>query len=145
MIGSKGFKEEHRQSERDFTRNRVLTFVGLVVSQINLMSKSLSVEVSRFVERFIEPGCDYSKQAYSKCRSKLKAGAFTALNRKLVGQFYADGDYNKWQGYLTLAVDGCSCRRARCSSGSSALPRTRARACPWHAPACSTMWRTSWW
>lgn len=106
MIGSDGFKEEHRQSERDFTRNRVLTFVGLVVSQINLMSKSLSVEVSRFVERFIGAGCDYSKQAYSKCRSKLKAEAFTALNRRLVGRFYADGDYSKWQGYLTLAVDG---------------------------------------
>lgn len=106
MIGSESFKQEHRQSERDFTRNRVLTFVGLVVSQINLMSKSLSVEVSRFVERFVGPSLDYSKQAFSKCRSKLRAEAFTALNRRLVSRFYADGDYSKWQGYLTLAVDG---------------------------------------
>lgn len=106
MIHSQDFKERYRQHEKDFTRNRILTFVGLVVSQLNLMSKSLSVEVSRFVERFISLGKDYSKQAYSQCRRKLKAEAFTALNRELVQQYYGDGDYKRWQGHLLLAIDG---------------------------------------
>lgn len=106
MIHSEDFKERYRVSEKDFTRNRVLTFVGLVVSQLNLMSKSLSVEVSRFVERFINLGKDYSKQAYSQCRRKLQAEAFTALNRELVGQYYGEGDYHSWHNYLLLAVDG---------------------------------------
>lgn len=106
MIHSEDFKERYRVSEKDFTRNRVLTFVGLVVSQLNLMSKSLSVEVSRFVERFINLGKDYSKQAYSQCRRKLQAEAFIALNRELVGQYYGDGDYRRWQNYLLLAIDG---------------------------------------
>lgn len=132
MIGSEGFKQEHRQSVRDFTRNRVLSFVGLVVSQINLMSKSLSVEVSRFVERFIGPGCDYSKQAYSKCRSKLRAEAFTALNRRLVGRFYADGDYSKWQGYLTLAVDGSTLQLPESAAliGEFGLAENRGKSMP---------------
>jgi hypothetical protein len=73
MIGSDEFKNEYRQNEKDFTRNRILTFVGLVVSQINLMSKSLSVEVSKFVERFFSLASDYSKQAFSKRRMRLKA------------------------------------------------------------------------
>jgi hypothetical protein len=106
MIGSEEFKDKYRQSEKDFTRRRVLTFVGLVVSQINLMSKSLSVEVSKFVERFFGFACDYTKQAFSQRRSKLKAEAFTALNRELVGQFYAGGEYKTWQGHVVLAVDG---------------------------------------
>ena len=105
MIGSDGFKERHRKSGRDFTRKRVLTFVGLVVSQINLMSKSLSVEVSRFAERFLGAGRDCSKQAFSQRRSKLRAEAFTELRERLVAGFYADGAYRKWQGYLTLAVE----------------------------------------
>jgi hypothetical protein len=106
MIHSQAFKEGYREHEQDFTRNRILTFVGLVVSQLNLMSKSLSVEVSRFVERLLGGEKDYSKQAYSQCRRKLKAEAFTALNQELVQQYYADGDYGNWRNYLLLAVDG---------------------------------------
>ena len=105
VIGSDGFRRAYRQREQDFWRHRVLSFVGLVVSQINLMSRSLSVEVSRFVERFLGPGLDYSKQAFSQCRRKLQAEAFTALRQRLVAGFYADGEYRKWQGYLLLALD----------------------------------------
>jgi len=105
MIHHEAFKERYRAHVTDFTRNRVLTFVGLVVSQLNLMSKSLSVEVSRFVERFLGAEKDYSKQAYSQCRRKLQAEAFAALNQELVQQYYADGDYSTWHNHLLLAVD----------------------------------------
>jgi hypothetical protein len=106
MISSDEFKDTYRENEQDFTRKRVLTFVGIVVSQINLMSKSLSVEVSKFVGHFFGSACDYSKQAFSKRRSKLKPEAFTALNRELVHQFYEAGEYKTWQGYVPLASDG---------------------------------------
>lgn len=106
MLGSDDFKHKYRQSDKDFTRKRVLTFVGLVVSQINLMSKSLSVEVSKFVERYLSAACDYTKQAFSRRRSKLKAEAFTALNRELVSQYYLKGEYKTWRGYVMLATDG---------------------------------------
>jgi hypothetical protein len=106
MMNSESFKQSYRQSEKDFTRKRILSFVGLVVSQLNLLSKSLSVEVSRFVERFFGGEKDYSKQAFSQYRRKLKAEAFTALNQELLGQYYADGVYGTWQNYLLLAVDG---------------------------------------
>ena len=105
MIGSDEFKNAYRQNEKDFTRNRTLTFVGLVVSQINLMSKSLSVEVSKFVERFFSLASDYTKQAFSKRRMRLKAEAFLALNRELVSQYYLQGEYKTWQGHVLLAVD----------------------------------------
>jgi len=106
MLNSESFKQRYRQSEKDFTRKRILSFVGLVVSQLNLLSKSLSVEVSRFVERFFGGEQDYSKQAFSQYRRKLKAEAFTALNQELLGQYYADGEYRTWQNYLLLVVDG---------------------------------------
>lgn len=105
MINSEEFKRRHRQGERDFTRNRVLTFVGLVVSQINLAGRSLSVEVSKFVEHFLSPSLDYTKQAFSKRRGRLRAEAFTALNRELVASYYQLGRYGTWQGHVLLAVD----------------------------------------
>lgn len=95
VISSDDSKRVYRQREQDFTRHRVPAFVGLVVSQINLMSRSLSVEVSRLVERFLGIGRDCSKQAFSQCRRKLRAEAFTALRQRLVEQFYADGECRK--------------------------------------------------
>lgn len=105
MICSDWFRQAYRQREQDFTRCRLLSFVGLVVGQITRLSRSLSVEVSLLMERFFGPETDYSKQAYSQYRSKLKAEAFTALNQQLVQSFYADGQYRTWQGYLLLAGD----------------------------------------
>jgi len=105
MMHSAGFKAAFRQHSKDFSRNRVFTFVGLLTSQINRMSKSLSVEVSRFVERFFGSDLDYSKQAYSRCRSKLKYEAYTALNRQFISSYYKNGEYGRWQGYLLLAGD----------------------------------------
>lgn len=104
-MNSEGFKAAFRRQAQDFTRNRVLTFVGLLASQINRMSKSLSVEASRFVERFFGPELDYSKQAYSQCRTKLQYQAYTALNRHFISSYYKDGQYRGWQGYLLLAGD----------------------------------------
>jgi hypothetical protein len=91
--------------QQDFTRKRKLSFVGLVVSQINLISKSIRVELSKFMERFVSHFQDYSKQAFSQQRLKLKPQAFIALNQVLIEEFYADDQLLTWQGYVVLAID----------------------------------------
>lgn len=90
---------------QDFTRNRILSFAGLVIIQINLINKSISVELSKFIERFVDRLHDYSKQAFSKQRLKLKPQAFVALNNLLVDEFYADDQLHTFQRYLVLAID----------------------------------------
>lgn len=92
-------------NQQDFTRKRKLSFVGLVVSQINLISKSISVELSRFIERFVSNCQDYSKQAFCQHRLKLKPQAFVALNQLLIEEFYADDELHTFQGYVVLAID----------------------------------------
>jgi hypothetical protein len=92
-------------NQQDFTRKRKLSFVGLVVSQINLISKSISVELSKFIERFVLHCQDYSKQAFCQQRLKLKPQAFVALNQLLVEEFYADDELKTFQGYVVLAID----------------------------------------
>jgi hypothetical protein len=93
-------------NQQDFTRKRILSFVGLVVIQINLISKSISVELSKFIERFVSHFQEYSKQAFSKQRLKLKPEAFVGLNHLLVDEFYGDDQLHTFQGYLVLAIDG---------------------------------------
>jgi len=85
------FKAASRRRSQDFPRHRVLTVAGLLARQINRSSKSLSVEVSRFVERFFGPGLDYSKQAYSQCRARLQPQAYRALNGQFVSASYQEG------------------------------------------------------
>lgn len=87
---------------------RVFSFWRLVLFQINIATKSLSVELSRFFKR-IEYNSEeksYSKQSYSEARMKMKHSAYLELNEELVKGYYSDGDYKKYKGYRLLAIDG---------------------------------------
>jgi hypothetical protein len=105
-VESELFKEQYRRSPKDFTRERILTFTVIVVSQLKIMSRSLSVAVSSWVSSLWGWWVDCSKQAYSRQRQKLKHEAFIALNEALIQGFYADEQLVKWQGYVLVAADG---------------------------------------
>lgn len=104
-IHSNGIKEKYRKSEKDFTRNRVLTFSCLVYQQLNLMNKSMSVELHKFLGRF--GGESVSKQAFSKAIRKIKWEGFAHFNDFFVKDFYQTQDYQRFKNrYLLVATDG---------------------------------------
>lgn len=77
--------------------------------QLNILSRSLSVEVSKFLSRFHFSGRekDGSKQAFSKARQNIKWEGFVALNDAFIQSFYGDQDYLHYKDkYLVLATDG---------------------------------------
>lgn len=98
-------KERFRTEIRYFTRDRVFTFSCVVLMRLNLMSKSLSVEINKFLSRFsFKKG---SKQAYSKAVQHIKWEAFEHYNNFLIKGFYAEPEYHKYKDkYLVLATDG---------------------------------------
>ena len=49
-IHSPDFIEQHRQSEKDFTRNRSLTFPRLINFMLNMVNGSIQNELSRFFQ-----------------------------------------------------------------------------------------------
>jgi hypothetical protein len=107
MIADPDFQKAYRQKPTDFVRERVLSFSKVVVGLINLMNRSIAVEVAKLLEHLhgmVTPLC--SKQAFSKQRQKLKPEAFVALNQQLIADFYADGDFSKFHGFRLLAMDG---------------------------------------
>ena len=101
------FKSRHITAPHLFSRSRMLTFPRMLVAQINRMSKSLSVEVSRFFSLLGgKVSLDPTKQAFSKARRGLKASAFVELNEDLIRGYYAQGVEVPSHGYLLLGIDG---------------------------------------
>lgn len=88
-----------------FSRRRILGFVDLLMSQICLLTRSLSVQISAYVQEWTFHG-DCSKQAYSQARQKIRHEAFIALNQCLCTEFYRDTQLSTYQHYVLLAVDG---------------------------------------
>jgi len=102
------FCAQHKLHKEHFTRNRVFTFGRLIAFQMNIATKSLSVELTRFFHRItgnIEEQ-SFSKQSYSEARMKFKHTAFIELNEDFVTGYYADGDYKLYKGYRLIAIDG---------------------------------------
>jgi hypothetical protein len=108
LIADKEFQSRYKQQAKDFVRQRVLTFPKVVIGLINLMNRSLAVELAKLLNVLDGlSGSFCSKQAFSKQRQKLKPEAFVALNESLTQQFYADTTGVKtFRDFLLLAIDG---------------------------------------
>lgn len=103
------FKERHRRSERDFSRNRCLTFCVVVLFLINMVKRSLQDELDEFFKA-IQQGKlaerEVTKSAFSQARRKLKHTAFIELNQEQVAYYYQNFEPQLWQGMRLLAIDG---------------------------------------
>ena len=108
MITDKEFQASYKQQAKDFVRQRVLTFPKVVIGLINLMNRSLAVELAKLLNVLDGLAASFcSKQAFSKQRQKLKPEAFVALNGALLEQFYAnDTGVRTYHSFLLMAIDG---------------------------------------
>lgn len=77
-----------------------------MVGLINLLNRSLAVELNKFLGLLKGKGQCCSKQAFSKQREKLAPSAFVALNDALIEEFYSDGLFERFHGLRLLACDG---------------------------------------
>lgn len=107
LINSDSFQASHTKVKKSFIRKRVLSFTDLIIIQINRLVLTTSVELVKFLER-INSAKDYSKQAFSKARLKLKHTAFTELNEAFVDEYYREPKDLKLyrNNYLLFAGDG---------------------------------------
>jgi hypothetical protein len=100
-------REKYIVSIQDFSRNRILNFQTMVLLLINVLKRSLNVELMSFFEYFsVNTLC--TKQAFSKQRRKLKALFFHDWNHVLTAGFYTHYPYARWKDFKLLAVDGSS-------------------------------------
>lgn len=86
----------------------MLTFPVLVVFMMNLLTKTLQVELIRFLKLLAgqTSTVSVSKQAFSQARQKVSDQTFCRLNEQLVDEFYTENTYATWQGYRLIGIDG---------------------------------------
>jgi Transposase DDE domain. len=115
LMQEESFKERHRRFSRYFTRKRVLSFVDLLVLQINRLVLSLSVELSTFLDVIGSPAI-VSKQAFSQARQNLSHTAFIELQDEFVKGYYTRKNLVKLyeDKYLLLGVDGSKVQLPNC-------------------------------
>ena len=106
LLCSKNFMKRSKNSEKDFTRERKMPFIPLVVFMLNLVKQTLQKELTHFINIISKKDKNITKSAYSQSRMKLKHEAFIELNNLLIEEFYTDNYFKLWQEFRLLAVDG---------------------------------------
>jgi len=88
VLNASTFKEQCRPNARYFIRKRALTFPVMVAFLLNRLTKTLQVELDRFLK--VLKGqirkVRVSKQAFSQGRQTLSEKAFSLLNARLVDE-----------------------------------------------------------
>ena len=109
ILTSTAFLERNRQSKSDFTRQRALPFVTVVLFLLNFVKRSLQDELDTFFSQLQGrriPTRTVTKSAFTQARQKLKYQAFCELTQAKTQYFYDHIDYQTWHGFRLLAVDG---------------------------------------
>jgi hypothetical protein len=104
-IGSQEYIETARKKPQDFTRNRKMPFVELVLFMLNMVKSSTQTCLDRFFKIIGREETHMSQQAFSAARQKIRWEALRELFHMIVDLIY-DGYYDTWHGYRLLAIDG---------------------------------------
>lgn len=108
LLFSEQFKEECRKHPKYFTRKRVLTFPVLIGFLLNMLTKTLQIELEKFLKVLKgQPSpVSVTKQAFCQARPKFSEQAFIRLDDRLVEEFYTENTYKTWKGFRVLGLDG---------------------------------------
>jgi len=98
---------ETRTKSTYFTRETrcKMDFKSLILFQLNLVKKTLQLELDLFFENIKGDAMRITKQGYSEARQKILPLAFIKMADEIIKWYYGDDHFNKFKGYRLLAVD----------------------------------------
>lgn len=100
------FIVKYKMRSRDFTRNRKAGFSDNMMMVLNKTGRGIRAAVRAFIKVAKEDDATYSQQAFSKGRMRIKWEAFREIYRITVDDCYSEFNYQTYNGYRLLAVDG---------------------------------------
>ncbi|MEW4925792.1 IS4 family transposase [Algibacter sp. 2305UL17-15] len=106
---SESLKHKFRVSKNDFTRTRKQQFSCILLFMLNMLRKSLSLEIENFVSFLkLKTHQKFTKSAFVQARMKISPEVFEHLSQTLTNEFYTDNQLGVklWKGFRLLAVDG---------------------------------------
>ena len=106
LIESREYLLASRQSEKDFTRRRKMSFTNYIWYLLTMAKRSLTSGLQAFVKELNVSWDSYSKQAFSQGRQRIKPEAIKALMSATQERFYQEANYATWKGMRVLAIDG---------------------------------------
>ena len=90
-----------------FSRNGKMNFKESMLFMLNLVKKTMQVELNDFCETVLQKTYSVSKQAYSEARQKIDPKAFIELNDRINEVIYKEcKEFKLWNGYRVSAIDG---------------------------------------
>ena len=104
-IMSAEFANNFKFRPQDFTRNRKLSFADNVILILNKTGKGLRTGIRTFLKTMKPNVENYSVQAFSKGRMRIRFEAFVELLRMTVKMFYYGGNFNRFKGFRVTAID----------------------------------------
>lgn len=106
LVYSASYMESAKRNKTDFTRRRKMSFVQYILFILHKTCRSLQAGLNTFFLSMGEEPGNYSKQAFSKGRLRIKPEAIRTLFEFVVNEFYAEADFQTFEGYRVLAIDG---------------------------------------
>lgn len=112
FIQSLKTKQKYRVNEKDFTRNRKLTFELMALCMIKLLKQNIQVELNRHMSQLHNPTSkqplSITSSAFVQSRKKIKPDMFYELSTLIAEEFYQDNDENVrlYKGHRLLSIDG---------------------------------------
>jgi hypothetical protein len=113
VIFSKEIISDYRMKEQDFTRNRKQPFCQVLLFMLNLLRKSMVIEIDNFLQHLnskldFQRVDNFTSSAFVQKRKKIKPEVFNYLSSVITDNYYVESNQNikHFKGFRILAVDG---------------------------------------
>lgn len=106
IIGNDYYCRRSIVRQQDFSRKTKMSFSDYIYAIIRRSHTSLHAGIHMFFEAYKEQQLEYSKQAFSKGRQRIKPEAFQELFLATVLKFYEKAELASWHGYHLFGIDG---------------------------------------
>lgn len=113
VIFSEEIISEYKMNEQDFTRKRKQPFGQVLLFMLNLLRKSMVIEIDVFLQH-LNSKLDYytvqnfTSSAFVQKRKKIQPEVFNYLSSVIIENYYVESNQNIriFNGFRILAVDG---------------------------------------
>lgn len=111
LINSDDYRKRNITKQTAFTRNRKLTFPVMVVLLLNLLTRTMQIELDDFFENVLDTDNDsVTKQAFFKARKNILPDAFKELFLMTRDMVLNNNKIKRHKGYRIFAIDGSELR-----------------------------------
>lgn len=111
LITSDDYRKRNITKQTAFTRNRKQTFPVMIVILLNLLTRTMQIELDDFFVNVLDADTDsVTKQAFFKARKNILPDAFRELFLMTRDMVLSKNKIKRHKGYRILAIDGSELR-----------------------------------